>query len=71
LRKWNIWRTLWVAWLVVFLVIEGLAIFNRTDDDTLSEFVWDFITINPIGWAGIAILLVWLISHFLFENENK
>lgn len=70
-RKWNPWRWAWVIWITSFLVIEGLAIFNKTNDDTLSEFVWDFIVINPIGWIGIAILLGWLIKHFLFEKDKS
>ena len=73
MRKWNHWRTAWVVWIGAFVVLEGAAIirkFGGEDDNTLSEFVWDFITINPLGWAGIAVLLGWLIKHFLFENEN-
>ncbi len=74
MRKWNHWRTAWVAWIGVFILLEGTAIVrkftNGEDDNTLSEFVWDFITINPLGWVGIAVLLGWLVKHFLFENEN-
>ena len=68
-RKWNKWRWLWVGWLGAFVVIEGVAIFNREDDDTLSEFIWDFVVSNPLGWAGVAILLSWLTKHFLFEKD--
>lgn len=60
-----------MGWLALFLAIELPAVFNNTDDDTLSEFVWDFITNSVIGWVGVAILLGWLIKHFLFENENR
>jgi hypothetical protein len=70
MRQWSWWRWAWVAWLALFLVIEGVAIFNDTDDDTLSEFVWDFIVVNPVGWLGIAVLLGWLIKHFLFEKDK-
>ncbi len=74
MRKWNHWRTAWVVWIGAFVIMEGAAIVrkltNGEDDNTLSEFVWDFVTINPLGWMAIAVLLGWLIKHFLFENEN-
>ena len=75
MRKWNHWRTAWVVWIGAFIVMEGAGIIRKftqnEDDNTLSEFVWDFITIHPLGWVGIAVLLGWLIKHFLFENENN
>ena len=69
-RAWNKWRTIWLVWIGVFLVIEGIAVFNNEDDDTLSEFVWDFVTIHPIGWVGIAGLLGWLAFHFLIQKDS-
>lgn len=69
-RGWNKWRTIWLVWIGAFLVIEGIAVFNNEDDDTLSELVWDFVTIHPIGWIGIAGLLGWLAYHFLIQKDS-
>lgn len=30
----------WLAWLAYFVVVEGVALFNSKDGDTLSEHVW-------------------------------
>lgn len=70
-RNWNNWRTFWVAMIVLFLAVELPAVFNREDDDTFSEFMWDFVVINPIGWLATAVLLGWLIKHFLFEKDRN
>ncbi|MFF3055009.1 hypothetical protein [Streptomyces sp. NPDC057909] len=36
----TVWSWLWVGWLAAFVVIEGKALFNKTEGDTLSEHVW-------------------------------
>jgi len=72
-RKWNSWRTFWVVWIAMFVVGESLAImnlFSGGDDTTLSEFVWDFVVVHPVGWVGMAGLLGWLGYHFLFEKDS-
>ena len=33
----TVWTWLWLAWVAAFAVIEGVAIANDKDDDTLSE----------------------------------
>ena len=33
----TVWTWLWVAWGLMFAVIEGVAIANDVKDDTLSE----------------------------------
>jgi len=60
-----------VGWFILFFAIEMPAVFNSSDDDTLSEFIWDFVTNSWYGWIGMAGLLGWLAYHFLFDNENK
>lgn len=70
----SVFTGLWVGWLVMFLVVEGVALFNRRPGDTLSEHVW--AVIKP--WKGprersgaeqllrflLLALLVWLPIHF-------
>jgi len=63
---------LWIAWIVAFLIIEGLAIFNKQAGDTLSEKVWEVgkIKVGRATWktwafrAGLGGLFVWLVPHF-------
>lgn len=62
----------WLAWGLMFAVIEGLALANRDDGDTLSEHVreWQswggsFVT------ASILALLGWLAYHFTLEKRNQ
>lgn len=64
----------WLAWIVAFLGIEGRALFNKRQNDTLSEHVWSWFAITapdksaPMGQARRAVLLMfmaWLSAHFL------
>jgi len=62
------WSWAWIGWILIFVVLETVAILDRDRSDTLSEQVWALVTINPGLWgAGIAILLGWLFFHFLIE----
>ncbi len=70
-RKWNYWRTAWVALLVAFMVIEIPAILNSENDDTFSEFIWDFVVVNWVGWVVVAGLLGWLAYHFLIQKDKS
>lgn len=69
---------LWIAWLGAFAIIEGVALTNKQDGDTLSEHVWKWTGIGDISkprptmTAGIrarrfALLafMAWLTLHFL------
>lgn len=62
---------MWVAWLLMFLAIEGAAIFNKDKGDTLSEHVWAWFKIKdkPREWtwrrAVLAGFLVWLLVHMV------
>lgn len=33
----------WAVWLIYFLVLEGVALFNKTEGDTFSEHVWAWL----------------------------
>lgn len=75
----TVWDWAWLAWGVLFCVIEGMALFNSVGGDTLSEHVWAFLGIrnldgrriqNPGGWARLRrfitlAFLAWLSVHLL------
>jgi len=69
------WTWLWLAWLLAFAVIEGAALANCTEGDTLSETVWHWASIRGKGtwWRVRRLLLVsllaWLCLHFLSGGE--
>lgn len=57
----------WIAWLVLFLVIEGLAIWSEAPGGTLSAHVraWfkGHLWRQIVGWA----FFLWLSTHFLLD----
>jgi hypothetical protein len=61
----------WLLWLAMFAVIEGVAIFNKRSDDTLSEHVWKWFSVRnkSRGWllrrGVLALFLTWLTVHML------
>jgi hypothetical protein len=66
----------WLAWLGAFVVIEGKALFNKAEGDTLSEHVWRWFKTgkmsNRTPSAGVRIrrftllaFMAWLSVHFL------
>jgi len=69
----------WLAWLVYFLVLEGIALFNSKPGDSLSEHVWVWFGVNrdkngvmrkKTGWVQfrrfvLAAFMFWLGAHFL------
>lgn len=69
------WTLLWLGWAVYFLIVEGMALFNSTKGDTLSEHVWAFLGFSngmrsPTGWTRLRRFVVlafmaWLTFHFL------
>ncbi len=56
---------LWLAWIIMFCVVEFLAITNGVPGDTLSEQVWKLIGTDQdsrsiVSWlwrAGLLVLL--------------
>lgn len=61
----------WIMWLVMFGVIEGVALARKETDDTLTEHIrkW-FSTRDKAPWwlarrGVLAVFLVWLTAHFL------
>jgi hypothetical protein len=70
----------WLVWLLYFAVVEGIALFNSKDGDTLSEHVWAWFGTQrakpgqPVkdrtGWAQfrrflLVAFMAWLSTHFL------
>lgn len=59
----------------MFGAIEGAAIFNKKDGDTLSEHVWRWFSIREKGkgWRSrrfaLLAFLSWLSLHFLTGGE--
>lgn len=71
----SVWTVLWLLWGGVFLVIEGIALFNKSINDTLSEHFWRWLKVGDHGtptwlvWAGRAGVLLfcaWLGLHLSF-----
>ena len=67
---------LWAAWIVYFLVVEGIALFNSRGGDTLSEHVWAWLGYKdghvgrPTGSQRLRRyltlgFLAWLVIHLL------
>ena len=65
------WTVAWLLWIAMFLVIEGAAIWNKYEGDTLSEHVWNWFSVKDKGkgWRArrVALLafLAWLTVHFI------
>lgn len=62
-------RLYWLFWLVIgFGAYELWAVTNSTPGDTLSEAVWDVLTVPHLGPALTAIvlgLMLWLVWHWI------
>lgn len=69
---------LWLSWIGAFLVVEGVALFNKEEGDTLSEHVWRWFAVGDArharpelnGWVrarrfALLAFMAWLSAHFL------
>jgi hypothetical protein len=66
------WFTIgWIGWGLYFAVLEGIALFNKGEGDTLSEHVWRWFDVDAHQWTAKRYLLVafmlWLSGHFIFR----
>jgi hypothetical protein len=66
----------WIAWLVAFLGIEGVAIFNKKKGDTLSENVWRWFSVldkpslkKTLRVGALGIFMGWLFIHFVSGGD--
>jgi hypothetical protein len=70
---------LWLAWLAIFMVLEGYALLTPRAGDTLSEHVWEWFGIARNGEADkrpisgsirarrfiLLAFMAWLSLHFI------
>lgn len=65
----HVYAWLWIAWIVVFFVIELSALITGHPERTLSEFVWRLEGLHG-AWSFarffIAVGCAWLTFHFTF-----
>lgn len=69
------WTVAWIAWFAWFAVVEGMALFNSRQGDTLSEHIWAWFGTQhpdkyPSGWTRVRrfvllAFMAWLSVHFL------
>jgi hypothetical protein len=66
----------WALWGVFFLIVEGLALWNRRIGDTLSEHIWRWLGIGQTVTQWIRVRrfitlagLLWMILHFFTGGE--
>jgi len=50
---------LWGLWVLMFLVLEGYAVFDGHPNDTLTQTV-----LHVVPWELILVFLGWLVLHF-------
>lgn len=77
------WLAAWAVWAIYFAVVEGMALANRRDGDTLSEQIWAFVGARTgstagrpaTGWTlvrriAVGLFLVALGVHFLIGSDR-
>jgi hypothetical protein len=70
--SWYTWA--WLLWLAWFLAVEGVALANKRDGDTLSEHVWKWFHVRDprptwlvvVGRIVLGLFLLWLCLHLVF-----
>ena len=50
---------LWGLWVLMFLILEGYAVFDGRPNDTLTQ-----TTLHVVPWELILVFLGWLAIHF-------
>ena len=61
----------WIAWILTFIVLEGIGLFDGRPGGTLSELTWRTFRVRDrrptaLVWTLRAVLLgflVWLVGH--------
>lgn len=67
------WTRFWLAWIVVGVVAEGIALLLRSQGSTgatLTEFSRKFLLVQPVGAAILGAFLFWMIWHWLFDTAK-
>ena len=65
-------KVYWLAWLLMFGLLEGWAVYTGRGDHTFSYFVWWILGSGDgerewfrwVARGGVLVLLLWLIPHF-------
>lgn len=60
---------LWVLWVLLFFMFEMPAVFNAKTGDTLSEWIWHYISRYPLATWGLIGLLGWATLHFFTKAK--
>lgn len=63
-----IWTILWVAWILSFVAIEAVAVFNDKRDDTLSEHFRRWFRVDTgagrVVWLVVSgVFMAWFVVH--------
>lgn len=62
-------KRFWATWFISLLVVEGYALYSRTQGDTLSEWTRLKVAVLPMRMA-LGAMLVWLLFHWLFARPG-
>lgn len=65
------WRLFWVGMLVVVLIAEFIAIFDREPENTISENVWALLSLSWLTWIVFGAFLLWLTVHMLLPRVRS
>lgn len=58
----------WVAIFALIIAVEGIALVNRDDGDTLSEHVWAVLDLSPALALPLGAFFLWLFLHFVWRK---
>ena len=66
----SVWTYLWIAWGLMFALIEGAAVANDRRDDTLSEHFQRWFNVKThrgrTAWVIVSgTFFAWFVSHIL------
>lgn len=75
------WTLLWFGWALYFLIVEGMALANSVEGDTLSEHVWAWLGLRDtvdkeVTWrtwlrrAAVLFFMAALAAHFLIGTDG-
>lgn len=65
----------WLGWFAYFIVVEGIALLDRREGDTLSEHVWKWLMPErgAMAWrlrrVALLAFMAWLTLHFLTRGQ--
>lgn len=68
--NWATW--IWIALGAIVVLVEGIALLNKKEGDTLSEHVWTWLKVNNKSkrftvWRFFVLaFMIWLTGHFTF-----